>query len=147
MDRSNERSAAELVSRLVDSVAVDGADGTARIVRAWSDVVGAKLAAHSDIVDIRNGALYVRVDHPAWLQLMQLRGEAIRKRIAKRAPELAIRELCLFAGQPERMPAFHRRESPRVVDEAPRTDDTAPVADPELAAALERIRTLARGRR
>ena len=147
MDRSNERSAAELVSRFVDTVAVDRADGTTRIVRAWSEVVGAKLAAHSDIVDIRNGALYVRVDHPAWLQLMQLRGEEIRKRIAKRAPELAIRELCLFAGQPEQMPTFHRREAPRVVDRAPRTDDPAPVTDPELAAALERIRTLARARR
>lgn len=120
--------------------------GVVSVVHAWSDVVGTKLAAHSDIVDMRNGALYVAVDHPAWLQLMQMRSEAIRKRLAQRFPELALRELCLFAGQPQQAPRIRRTE---VVSESQPNDvrDAEPVTDPELAATLKRIEKLARKRR
>ena len=147
MEYSNERSAAELISCVVDAVVAGDNSGVTGIVRAWSDVVGARLAAHSDIVDIRNGVLYITVDHPAWLQLIQLRSEAIRRQIAKRFPEIAIRELCLLAGQPKRAPTFRYRETCKVVDEAQHAGDTTLVADPELAATLGRIVNLAQRRR
>lgn len=124
--------------------------GVVAVVHAWSDVVGAKLAAHSDVVDMRNGALYVAVDHPAWLQLMQMRSEGIRKRLAQRFPELALRELCLFAGQPQQPPSVKRAKGVDEAENEPKPHavrDAEPVTDPELAATLKRIEKLARERR
>lgn len=59
----------------------------------WQDLVGTDLAAHADPVDIKNGALYLEVDHPAWLQRLHTKQADILKAIQGRFPNLGIQHL------------------------------------------------------
>jgi predicted nucleic acid-binding Zn ribbon protein len=43
----------------------------------WAKVAGESLARHTRLVDVRNGILLVDVDHPGWLQILQLRRTAL----------------------------------------------------------------------
>jgi predicted nucleic acid-binding Zn ribbon protein len=54
----------------------------------WKGLVGEALAAHSRLVDVQNGILLVEVDHPGWLQMLQLR-KAVLLDSARRAAPLA----------------------------------------------------------
>ena len=44
------------------------------------------LAAHSRLVDVQNGILLVEVDHPGWLQMLQLRKAALLEAARRAAP-------------------------------------------------------------
>ena len=59
----------------------------------WRELVGDDLASHAKTVDIKKNALIVEVDHPGWMQLLQIRQAEILKSIKKQFPELNIRYL------------------------------------------------------
>ncbi len=59
----------------------------------WQGLVGTDLAAHADPVDIKNGALYLEVDHPAWLQRLHAKQADILRAIQGRFPNLGIEQL------------------------------------------------------
>jgi hypothetical protein len=61
----------------------------------WKDLVGEDIASHARATDIRRGALLVEVDHPGWMQIIQMKQSFILKSIEKKYPELGIRVLHL----------------------------------------------------
>ena len=61
----------------------------------WKDLVGDDIASHARATDIRRGALLVEVDHPGWMQIIQMKQSFILKTIEKKYPELGIRVLHL----------------------------------------------------
>ena len=63
--------------------------------RSWSKLAGTDAAAHSKVVDIRKGTLIVEVDHPGWIQLLQMKYSEILKKIKKHYPELEIKRIHL----------------------------------------------------
>jgi hypothetical protein len=89
----SENSAKDLISRFVDSIGIRDDKGIIPFVRAWGDIVGPDLAAHSQVLDIRNGAVLVGLDHPAWLQRMHMDRSRIVAIIRRRFPVLEIRYL------------------------------------------------------
>lgn len=56
----------------------------------WKRMLGERLATHSRIRDVKNGALVVETDHPGWIQMLQLRQSALLKEISRRYPDLGI---------------------------------------------------------
>ena len=52
----------------------------------WKKIAGEALAGHSRLVDVQNGILLVEVDHPGWLQMLQLRKAAIMDAARRAAP-------------------------------------------------------------
>ncbi len=54
---------------------------------------GEKMASHSKIIDLKNQYLYVETDHPAWIQLFQLRKKKILIQLKKYFPSLEIKEI------------------------------------------------------
>jgi predicted nucleic acid-binding Zn ribbon protein len=52
----------------------------------WKRIAGEALAGHSRLVDVQNGILLVEVDHPGWLQMLQLRKAAIMDAARRMAP-------------------------------------------------------------
>jgi predicted nucleic acid-binding Zn ribbon protein len=52
----------------------------------WKRIAGEALAGHSRLVDVHNGILLVEVDHPGWLQMLQLRKAAIMDAARRTAP-------------------------------------------------------------
>ncbi len=91
MEHSNESSARDLIKRLVDSIGARDERGVVPFVLAWPQIVGSDLAAHTKVLDIRNGAVLVGVDHPGWLQRLHLEQNRIIGMIRRRFPSLEVR--------------------------------------------------------
>ena len=47
------------------------------LFKEWGKIAGEGIASHARLVDIQNGILLVEVDHPGWLQMVQLRSTAL----------------------------------------------------------------------
>jgi len=71
------------------------------LFRDWSDIVGRSLGNHVRLVDVLEGILLVEVDHPGWLQMVQLRKQAILEGAKARAPDAMIQGLRARIGSPD----------------------------------------------
>ena len=69
--------------------------------RSWDDIAGRRISAHSSIFDIEKNIVIVRVDHPGWIQMLQLRQAYILATVQRRFPDLGIRGIAfrLFDGE------------------------------------------------
>lgn len=70
------------------------------IFSSWKEISGEEVSGHSKVKDIRNSVLYVEVDHPGWMQMMQFKKKKILTAVRKKYPELGIKDVrfYLFAG-------------------------------------------------
>ncbi len=62
---------------------------------SWQEIVGVDLASHSRVADIRNGAAIVEMDHPGWMQMLQMKEQKFVRAIQKRFPDLGVERLSL----------------------------------------------------
>lgn len=121
--------------------------------RGWETVAGEDLAAHSVVQDVKNGAVYVEVDHPGWLQMLQLKKSKILKDVKAKYPELGIVDIRCFvtSGQagtqmPDRTTGVRgvvSEQSPETgsrPQEAPAGPDESSEEYQEFKALLERLR-------
>ena len=90
---------AERAGDILDSYfrrnSISGAETYVAFHRSWEQIVGQDIASHTNLTEIRNHALCVEVDHPAWMQQVQLRQARILKAVQQRFPSLEIRTLHL----------------------------------------------------
>jgi hypothetical protein len=93
----------------------------------WQGLVGTDLAAHADPVDIKNGALYLEVDHPAWLQRLHAKQADILKAIQGRFPDLGIEQLYF---RMTREPGAGASTGPRPEPRSPAPETKAPAGSP-----------------
>ena len=56
----------------------------------WKEIAGEALALHSRLIDVQNGMLLVEVDHPGWLQMLQLRKSAVLEAARRAAPAASL---------------------------------------------------------
>ena len=64
----------------------------------WGQIVGDSMAAHTRLVDVRNGMLIVEVDHPGWLQMFRLRQDALLEAARKVAPAAGLEGIRVRVG-------------------------------------------------
>jgi len=72
---------------------------------------------------VKRGAVLVEVDHPGWLQMLQLKKSQLLKNIRKRYPELEIRDIRCFL-QRETKPETESREGGIKADLSGSSDQT-----------------------
>jgi predicted nucleic acid-binding Zn ribbon protein len=60
------------------------------LFQEWKRIAGDALAAHSRLIDVQNGVLLVEVDHPGWLQMLQLRKAPLLEAARRAAPLASI---------------------------------------------------------
>lgn len=63
---------------------------------SWNKIAGTDISNHSRLSDIKNGILYIEVDHPGWIQLIQLRKKEILKKTKSMFPQLEINDIRIF---------------------------------------------------
>ena len=68
-------------------------DPCARVFLQWNAIVGEPLCAHSRPLEINDGILTVRVDHPGWLQVFQIKKAEILRSLGCAAPGAKLRDL------------------------------------------------------
>jgi hypothetical protein len=95
--------ARELVEQLFQNINHEDMKIYGRIFSSWTDIAGTDLAAHSRILEIDRGIVFVGVDHPGWMQMISMRKAHILSCIKKQYPSLDIRDLrfLLIDGVPE----------------------------------------------
>ena len=88
------KKAADLISALMDSFMLDNRQREAvSLFSGWTKIVGVNDGAHSSIEEIENGVVYVKVDHPGWLQKLEMKKSYILRQLKKNYPELEIRSI------------------------------------------------------
>lgn len=153
------RKASEVVAALFSGLEQESLDRSNNLVRGWKETVGAKIAAHSKVIDLSKGNLIVEVDHPGWSQQIVLDKKRIVQTISKMFPGLEFRNIVIRVVSECKEP--YRAETvvvgegiPRSVsEEIPEETDGADVAvredmDDELKAVLSRLKdSLSKGKR
>ena len=85
--------AEDILRRLFGRYADQDQEGLIGFFAQWQKLVGTDLAAHAEPVDIKNGALYLEVDHPAWLQRLHAKQADILQAVQNRFPNLEIQQI------------------------------------------------------
>lgn len=60
---------------------------------SWKEIAGRDIAAHSRLIDIRHNAAVIEVDHPAWMQMLQMKEKRVLSEMQRRFPSLSVRSL------------------------------------------------------
>lgn len=63
------------------------------LFKSWESIAGENLAAHSRVVDLKKGVLYIESDHPGWYQMLEMEKNSIKKKVQKQYPMLNIKEI------------------------------------------------------
>lgn len=63
------------------------------LFRGWEDIAGPDLGPRSRVVEVENGVVLVEVDHPGWLQMLQLRKRALLEAARKAVPLCRIEDI------------------------------------------------------
>jgi len=142
---NNFRTAAELVTRLFDSLDNEKFQQAGAFSKSWKTVVGDRIAAHSRIIDVDKGSIVVEVDHPGWGQQIQLARKRILSSLSSSFPELNIERLVIRDASKCSTPYI--RNDTRIGEGIPREDIPEPDVplnedlDDPLQDVLKKLRT------
>ena len=86
------KKASDLVAALMDSFCLSQSQRQAvSLFSAWTEIAGINEGSHSKIEEIEGGIVYVKVDHPGWLQKLEMKKSFILRKLQKNYPELSIK--------------------------------------------------------
>jgi len=121
--------AGDLLTILLQRANIDLANPHSSVAENWRKIVGADLASHANLADVDRGRMVVKVDHPAWLQLLQMRQRQIIAEVGRRYPQLGVTRMTSVLG----------KGTPARGDEPASSPPTRPVPDAELSLALRAL--------
>ncbi len=78
---------------------------------SWEKIAGTDIANHSSLSDLKNGTLYIEVDHPGWIQIIQMKKREIMKKAGSMFPELNISDLRIFLGKSKKREDYKLQKS------------------------------------
>ena len=90
---------ADMITRVFTNIERKDLENANRVFGAWRRTVasikpnGANIAAHSQVIDLKNGILLVEADHPGWIQMLQLHQKYVLTGLRRAAPDLHIASL------------------------------------------------------
>jgi predicted nucleic acid-binding Zn ribbon protein len=131
------KKAADILHVILKDKEADRARNWSSFFRGWKAIAGEDLAAHSSVRDVKQGAVLVDVDHPGWMQMLQLKKAGILKDIKKHYPELEIRDVrCFLKSDPTAVPGSNVTGKPT---QKPEPDENTEEYQ-EFKELLERLR-------
>ncbi len=87
---SEMKKAGDILKTFFDRSVLAEGEKYLRFFGAWDQIVGPDISAHAKAVDIVHGSVVVEVDHPGWLQMLQLREQNVLQALHRRFPDLKI---------------------------------------------------------
>ncbi|MFW5814846.1 MAG: DUF721 domain-containing protein [Spirochaetota bacterium] len=85
------RKADDLIQRFLDSIGqTEEGSLYVGLFRSWQPIVGERIAAHAQPVDVRGHSLVVEADHPGWVQMVMMQRGRIIGELSRRFPQLEI---------------------------------------------------------
>lgn len=102
--------ASQMITQVFKNISPQDMENGNRLLNSWRQTVesisrnGAKLAAHTHVVDLKNGVLLVEADHSGWIQLLQLHQNYVLTGLRRKNPALTIASLAFrLAGSDARL--------------------------------------------
>lgn len=101
MNSNNESvmTSADMITRVFTNIEQSSLEKGNKVVNAWRRTVesvkpnGKNIAAHSRIIDLKNGILLIEADHPGWIQLLQMHQKYVLTGLHRLAPDVTIHTL------------------------------------------------------
>lgn len=100
--------AGAVLDSLTEKMGVRDRLETYRVWSVWDEVVGPQTAQHAQPFRLRGGVLEVRVDHPVWMQQLQLLKPRILERLNHAITPGVLSDIILRHGKPEIIPPIIR---------------------------------------
>lgn len=85
--------ARDLLKEVLARAGVDPSAPETKIYRVWDEIIGVELAGHATLREVDHRRLIVEVDHPAWLQLIQMHQRKIIERLNTKFPALSVERI------------------------------------------------------
>ena len=63
------------------------------LFRGWEDIAGPELGTRSRVVEVEDGVIVVEVEHPGWLQMLQLKKRSLLEAARKAVPLCTISDI------------------------------------------------------
>lgn len=147
------RPVAEVVEKILDRCGLRKQRDLFRLYASWEEIVGGRLASHSQVLRLRGGVLEVRVDQAVWMQHLQLQKRYILAAVNRYLGEDLIEDIFWRFGVLEDVAANEHpaaEEEPRPVFGAelePETEELLQaLPDPRLRETFRRLIGEAKGR-
>lgn len=90
------KKASDLVKKFIESIENHPVGANTVIFRDWQSIAGIDLASHSEVVEVEDGVVLIKVDHPAWLQMFGMEKRKILRKLQHQYPELEIKAVRAF---------------------------------------------------
>lgn len=87
---SEMKKAGDILKTYFDRSVLAEGEKYLRFFSAWDQIVGPDISSHAKAVDIVHSSVLVEVDHPGWLQMLQMRERSVIQMLHQRFPELKI---------------------------------------------------------
>ena len=116
----NVVSFSEIISNTFQNIRFGDVKNAQSMLNVWRIVLlrikssnpneGQNLVDHSRVVDLKNGMLHVEVDHPGWMELIQLHKKFILTGINRELPQLDVHGI-MFTLKGQRANLFNAEKS------------------------------------
>ena len=106
MNDSNIMSAEDMVTKMMNYIDPSKVRQASKVILVWRQIVssiksnsingeniGANMASHSNVVDLKNGVLLVEADHPGWIQMLKTYQNYILKGFRLKLPQVKVNSL------------------------------------------------------
>lgn len=93
--------AGSVLDSLTRTMGIHDRLGSYRVWQVWAEVVGPQTAQHAQPLRLRQGVLEVRVDHPVWMQQLQLLKPRILEQLNRAIAPSVLDDIHLRHGKPE----------------------------------------------
>ncbi len=152
MESSRYKDASTLLSAFFDKERFAEGSRFSELYGSWRAIVGERYAAHSRPDDVSKGILYVEVEHPGWIQLLQFRQAGILESVRRSYPEFKLRSIVFRLEKDGLKPGAEaiRPESGSVAGEGVKNEPCPEVAlsfddanvDPEVRSMFQGLKKL-----
>lgn len=92
------KEAKDLIEKLFNTIMPPEGKEISSLFSSWKNIAGEDCASHSAVYDLKDGVIFITVDHPGWMQILHSRQKKILSKIRERYKDLNIKEIRFFIG-------------------------------------------------
>ncbi len=89
----------DILKKVLEEKGIWNAVKQQEVVEMWEDIVGEKIAAHTEAVKMEKGILWVKVKDSAWLHHLSMLKPQLIKKISRRVHKKVVNDVYFFWGE------------------------------------------------
>ncbi len=90
------KKAADFIEQIFSNISIDEHNDVISLFNSWEEIAGSNIASHSTIHDLDGTSLIVHVDHPGWVQMIDLKKRMLLRVLNQKYPELNIERIVTY---------------------------------------------------